>query len=112
LASGLGRCGYAGVGVEPATASLEVARAKDERAAVDWIRGDAAQLPAVGAELAVMTGNVAQVFLSDTDWAQALAAIGGALRPHGYLVFETRRPRRPVWHDWAPDPPPLPLHLP
>ena len=42
-----------------------------------------------------MTGNVAQVFLTDEDWAQALQAIGAALRPRGYLVFETRLARAP-----------------
>src|SRR5215831_18490943 len=71
LALLLARSGYAVVAVDPATASLEVARSKGESAAVNWIQGDAAQLPAVGADLAVMTGNVAHVFLSDTDWAQA-----------------------------------------
>ena len=112
LALLLARSGYAVVAVDPATASLEVARSKGESAAVNWIQGDAAQLPAVGADLAVMTGNVAQVFLSDTDWAQALAAIGGALRPHGYLVFETRRPGRRVWQDWAADTRPVILDVP
>jgi SAM-dependent methyltransferase len=63
----------------------------------------AAGVPAAGADLAVMTGNVAQVFLTDEDWAQALQAIGAALRPRGYLVFETRRPARRAWQEWAAD---------
>ena len=58
------------VGVDPAAASLEVARSKDGSAAVTWIQGDAAGIPAVGADLAVMTGNVAQVFIADEDWMQ------------------------------------------
>jgi hypothetical protein len=57
----------------------------------------------VGVDLAVMTGNVAQVFLADEDWAQALQAIGAVLRPRGYLVFETRRPVRRAWQEWAAD---------
>src|SRR5215472_17371478 len=60
LALLLARSGHAVVAVDPATASLEVARSKDESAAVNWIQGDAAQLPAVGADLAVMTGNTSQ----------------------------------------------------
>jgi hypothetical protein len=44
-----------------------------------------------------MTGNVAQVFVTNADWAQALRAIHAALRPRGYLVFETRRPERRAW---------------
>jgi SAM-dependent methyltransferase len=100
------------VGVDPAAASLEVARSKGPDAAVTWIHGDAAAIPALGADLAVMTGNVAQVFLTDEDWAQMLRAIGTALRPAGYLVFETRRPERRAWEEWAADPGPVTLDLP
>lgn len=91
------------VGVDPAAASLEIARSKDGAAAVTWIQGDAGRIPPVGADLAVMTGNVAQVFLADEDWAQVLLAIGAALGPGGYLVFETRRPERRAWQEWAAD---------
>ena len=69
------------VGVDPAPASLEIAKAKDGAAAVTWIQCDAGRIPLVGADLAVMTGNVAQVFLADEDWAQVLLAIGAALQP-------------------------------
>ncbi|PPK71440.1 class I SAM-dependent methyltransferase [Actinokineospora auranticolor] len=89
------------VGVEPAGASLEIARRREPRAT--WVRGDAATLPAVAADLAVMTANVAQVFLTDDDWTTALAGVRGALRPGGHLVFETRRPERRLWEDWAAD---------
>jgi SAM-dependent methyltransferase len=91
------------IGADPAAASLEVARSKDASSAVTWVHTDAAGVPAAGADLAVMTGNVAQVFLTDEDWAQALQAIGAALRPRGYLVFETRRPARRAWQEWAAD---------
>ncbi len=47
-----------------------------------------------------MTGNVAQVFGTDEDWDQVLRAIGAALGPRGYLVFETRRPGRRAWEEW------------
>ena len=85
LLAGTGR---AVVGADPAAASLDVAKAKDTNAAVTWVHADAAGVPAA-ADLAVMTGNVAQVFLTDEDWAQALRAIGAALRRR-YLMFETR----------------------
>jgi SAM-dependent methyltransferase len=62
------------MGIDPAEASLEVAKSKDKAAAVRWVLGDATSGPAFGADLAVMTGNVAQVFLTDQDWAQALQA--------------------------------------
>jgi SAM-dependent methyltransferase len=59
-----------------------------------------------------MTGNVAQVFLADDDWAQALQAIRAALRPGGRLVFETRRPERRAWEEWAADAAPVILDIP
>jgi SAM-dependent methyltransferase len=100
------------VAVDPAAASLDVARAKDGSAAVTWIHGDATAAAAATADLAVMTGNVAQVFLTDEDWAQTLRAIGTALRPHGYLVFETRRPERRAWEEWTADIAPVTLDVP
>jgi SAM-dependent methyltransferase len=111
LAILLARAGRTVVGIDPAAASLAVARSKDENAEVTWIQGNAAAIPAVGADLAVMTGNVAQVFLTEQDWAQVLQAIGAALRPRGYLVFETRRPERRAWEEWAADTAPVTLDL-
>jgi SAM-dependent methyltransferase len=103
LAVLLAESGRAVVGVDPAEASLEVARSKDHLARVTWVHGDAATVPALAADLAVMTGNVAQVFLTDEDWTRALQGIRTALRPGGCLVFETRRPGRRAWEEWAAD---------
>jgi len=89
------------VGVDPAAASLDVARSKDDKAVVTWVHGDAAAVSAARADLAVMTGNVAQVFLTDADWAAVLAAARAALRPGGRLVFETRDPARQAWREWG-----------
>jgi SAM-dependent methyltransferase len=91
--------GKAVTGVDPAAASLAVARGKDARVA--WIHGDATALPAATADLAVMTGNVAQVFLTDDDWLATLRAVHQRLRPGGHLVFETRRPQHRAWEQWA-----------
>ncbi len=112
LAVLLAQHGYTVVGADPAAASLDVAKSKDSNAAVTWVDADAAGVPAAGADLAVMTGNVAQVFLTDEDWAKALRAIGAALRPRGYLVFETRRPERRAWEEWAADTRPVMLDVP
>jgi SAM-dependent methyltransferase len=89
------------MGLDPARASLEVAESKDKDRRVTWVHGDAASAPTFAADLALMTGNVAQVFLTDDDWARALRAIGTALRPGGFLSFETRRPERRAWEEWA-----------
>ena len=112
LALLLAGSGRAVVGVDPARASLQVARSKDTTASVTWICGDAtAAAPAV-ADLALMTGNVAQVFLTDREWEQALRAIHAALRPRGYLAFETRRPERRAWEEWANDTGPVVIDVP
>jgi SAM-dependent methyltransferase len=90
-------------GVDPAAASLDVAHEKDAAGLVTWILGDATTLPPVQVELAVMTGNVAQVFLTDEEWTATLQGIRNALEADGRLVFETRRPERRVWEEWARD---------
>lgn len=112
LALLLAENGYTVAGADPAPASLEVAKSKDKTGAVTWIHADAANVPAFGADLAVMTGNVAQVFITEDDWAHALQAIRAALRPRGHLVFETRRPERRAWEDWAADTAPVTLDIP
>ncbi|MFE3455006.1 class I SAM-dependent methyltransferase [Nonomuraea sp. NPDC059194] len=101
LAVLLAESGRTVVGVDPAEASLEVAKSKDRTESITWVHGDATTVSALGADLAVMTGNVAQVFLTDDDWMRTLQGIHGALRPSGYLVFETRRPERRAWEEWA-----------
>ena len=112
LAIALARAGRRVVAVDPAAASLAVARAKDQDATVTWIHGDAAAAPPACADLAVMTGNVAQVFLTDEDWDWTLRAAKTALRPGGHLVFETRRPERRAWEEWAADTAPVTLDVP
>jgi SAM-dependent methyltransferase len=101
LACLLARRGLAVTGVDPALASLEVARAKPGADAVRWLHGDATSLPPMQADLATMTGNVAQVFVSDEDWAATLRGAHAALRPGGRLVFETRDPARQAWRGWT-----------
>ncbi len=88
------------IGVDPAAASLEVARAKPDAGRVRWVRCAAADLPPLQVDLATMTGNVAQVFLTDAEWNSALRSAHAALRPGGRLVFETRDPQAQAWAEW------------
>lgn len=93
--------GYEVTGADPALASLDVARARPGTSAVTWLPVEAAQLPALGCDLAVMTGNVAQVFVTDGDWDAALRGLARAVRPGGHLLFETRRPEAEDWRTWS-----------
>ncbi len=88
---------------DPAGASLDVARRKPGAGRVRWLHAEAAAVPALGADLVTMTGNVAQVFTTGREWAASLAAIREALRPGGRLVFETRDPARKAWLEWNRD---------
>jgi SAM-dependent methyltransferase len=99
----LARRGYTVTGVEPAAAMLAAARAKPGAERVHWVHGDAKDLPDLRADLAVMTGNTAQVFLTDQDWAAVLDAVSAALRPGGHLVFEVRDPAGQPWLGWNRD---------
>lgn len=100
LATLLAADGLAVTGIDPALASLAVARAKPHAESVTWLHGTAEDLPPLAADAAVMTGNVAQVFTTDEAWAATLRGIRGALRPSGVLVFESRRPERRAWEEW------------
>lgn len=103
LACRLAILGLDVTGVEPALASLQVAKKKPNADRVNWIHGTTNQLPMLAVDMTLMTGNVAQVFLHDDDWTTALTDIRAALCPTGHLVFETRDPQRRGWEEWTTD---------
>lgn len=88
------------IGLEPAKASLRVAKTKHGSDRVRWIHGHALGLPPLKVDLVTMTANVAQVFLTDEEWKETLLAIQDVLHPGGRLVFETRRPESQAWLKW------------
>jgi hypothetical protein len=55
--------------LDPAAASLDVARAKPGGQRVRWIHGDVPSLPALAVDMATMTGNVSNVFLTPQELA-------------------------------------------
>jgi SAM-dependent methyltransferase len=97
----LAREGFEVTGLDPAGASIDVARAKPGAERVRWIVGDASALPGLTVDLATMTGNVAQAIIEPQAWLRMLSAVYRALRPNGSLVFETRDPAFRGWEEWT-----------
>ncbi|HET6633603.1 MAG TPA: class I SAM-dependent methyltransferase [Streptomyces sp.] len=93
--------GYDVVGVDPADASVAVARGKPGADRVRWFSSDAAALPPLQVDLATMTANVAQAITAPEGWTDTLRAAYRALRPGGRVVFETRNPARRAWEAWS-----------
>lgn len=88
-------------GVDPDSASLDVARAKPGAERVRWIHGDARSVPPLEVDLVTMTANVAQAIVADDDWRATLEVAFASLRAGGRLVFETRDPAREAWRSWT-----------
>ena len=99
----LAGCGFRMIGVDPAPAMLRVARNGNFGKRVRWIEGGATDIGSPAADLAIMTGHVAQFFLTDPSWSEALHALHGALRPGGWLAFESRNPADRDWERWTRD---------
>lgn len=95
--------GWQVTGIDPSPAMLAYARQQADAATVTWLEGDSSQLGKPNADLVLMTGNVAQVFLEDTDWLTTLQHIHAALRSGGYLAFESRNPSAKAWKHWQRD---------
>jgi SAM-dependent methyltransferase len=95
--------GFDVIGLDPSELMLQVARGRPEARRARWIHGTVAALDVQDADLAFMAGHVAQFFLTDQTWHQALTAIHAALRPGGRLAFETRNPVVRAWEAWTPD---------
>jgi SAM-dependent methyltransferase len=95
----LAKQGYEMIGVEPSKLMLEVARKNSEDLNIQWINGDATSLKEFNADLAIMTGHVAQFHLKIEEWNNALKSIYKSLKPGGYLVFESRNPVVQPWNN-------------
>ena len=99
----LARQGYRLTGVDPAPAMVDVARRRPYGDRVHWIDGDAGRVGTPAADLAIMTGHVAQFFVTDESWLEVLTALHAALRPGGRLAFESRNPGAREWERWIPE---------
>lgn len=92
------------VGVDPAAAMLDVARARPGGDAVCWI-----EAPAQGLDLrrrfqaVVMTGHAFQTLLRAEDRAACLATIARHLAPGGRFFLDSRNPGAREWEQWTPE---------
>jgi len=93
--------GHDVVGLDPAVASLAVARSRPGAQGVRWVEGDARVLDLGDRDVATMTGNVAQAIVGPEDWSTTLRAVHAALVPGGALVLETRDPAARAWEGWT-----------
>ena len=101
LALALAGRGHRVSAVDPAGASLDVARAKPGAARVTWYQGTSEALPSAAFDAALMSAHVAQFVLEDAGWDQTLADLRRCLRPGGRLVFDTRDPDDRAWERWT-----------
>lgn len=92
------------IGVDPDPEMIRVARSKPPVAGpaggIEWRLGYSDVLDASTADLAVMSGHVAQVFTDEVSWQQALSDLRRALTEGGALAFESRNPARRTWQEW------------
>jgi SAM-dependent methyltransferase len=101
LSTMLAKKGVLVLALDPAQASINYAKTKPFAELVHWVNGDASLLPTnLNYDLAVMTGNVAQVFISEFSWSSNLLSIHKALRDNGWLIFEVRDPSKKAWLSW------------
>jgi SAM-dependent methyltransferase len=100
FASILSKNGFTVTGIDPAKASLDIAKGKPSCEQVNWIHGMTADLPKSQFDIAFMTGNVAQVFTSNEEWENTFHEVKNVLKPSGFLVFEVRDPSKKAWLNW------------
>lgn len=86
-------------GIDPASAMLDVARAREGGDSIQWVQGYSSQIKPNSADLVLMTGNVAMHILGQA-WKQTLSDIAQGLNLGGVLAFETRNPDARAWEKW------------
>lgn len=88
------------MGIDPASAMLDVARARPYGQQVEWLQGTAELIQPTSADLVIMSGNVAMHILGD-EWHMTLEQISKGLIKGGNLIFESRNPDAQAWKNWS-----------
>lgn len=90
------------VGIDPDRPSLQAAQAKPGAHRVRWIEGTSSAIPAgTGFDGAIMSSNVVQAILEDTELSRTFHDIAAQLVPGGRLAFDTRDPDARGWEAWT-----------
>jgi SAM-dependent methyltransferase len=86
------------VGLDPDDPSLDRARRRTD---VEWVRAKAEDARwQAEFDLAIMSSNAFQCFVTDDDLRKSLRAIRSALRPGARFAFDTRYPAARAWDEW------------
>ena len=90
------------MGIDPAAAMLDIARAKPNGERVTWIVDDArsAHLGRTF-DLVLLTGHAFQVFLTPSDQLSVLRTIAAHLNSDGRFIFDSRNPLAEEWRGWT-----------
>ena len=92
------------VGVDPAGAMLEIARARENGDKVRFVEGDARVLRLGETfDLVVMTGHAFQCFLTRADRLALMKTIAAHLSDKGRFIFDSRNPVAEEWREWNRD---------
>lgn len=101
LCSRLAGQGHRAIGIEPQATMLALAQSQPHASQISWIKGTAEDLEDECADLVVMTGHVAQYFLTQSAWTEVLVHARRALRVGGHVAFEIRNAEAEEWRTWA-----------
>lgn len=99
----LAKAGYEVTGIDPNEEAVLRAQNKDNAQSVSWIIGDSQDLTSNSYDAVMMTANVAQVFISEESWNNALQDVFTALKPGGHFIFDARNPQAKAWEEWQKD---------
>ena len=93
--------GHHVIGIDPNPEMLRVAAAKGASDKIEWRLGYSDCADGDSADLFVISGHVAQVFLDEPAWTHLLRDAWRALRPGGVIAFESRNPDARGWERWT-----------